>query len=131
MQGLTNDVERSNTRRSGPKDRVLPSSLDRKLLEPRARFEQRKGLPGSGNPVNVEKELAGEWSTRSKLLGILIHHRIVKLPLFSIERIRGCIHHNELRNGVFGLDLVPNIRGYIVTANVQGPILVTVHFAVT
>ncbi len=53
MQGLTNDIEYSNTRRSGPKDQVLPSSLDRKLLDPRTRFKKCKGLPRSSNPVDV------------------------------------------------------------------------------
>ena len=65
MQGLTNDIKSSYTCRSGPKDWVLPSSLDRKLLDTCTRFEKGKGLPRSSNPVNYEQLAGGRASTAS------------------------------------------------------------------
>jgi hypothetical protein len=53
MQGLPNNIEYSNTYKSGPKDWVLLSGLPSKLLNPGTRFQERKGLSEPGNTVNV------------------------------------------------------------------------------
>jgi hypothetical protein len=39
----------------------LLSGLNRKLLNPGAYLKEGKGLPRSYNPINVKKELIGEW----------------------------------------------------------------------
>jgi hypothetical protein len=60
MEGFAYNIKYRNTYRSGPKNRVLFSSLGCKFLDPRICFEKGKSLPGSGNPVNIKKELTGE-----------------------------------------------------------------------
>jgi len=59
----------------------LLSSLPSKLLNPGACFQEHKGLSRSSNTINVQEELKGEWHIQSKLLGILINHSIIQLPL--------------------------------------------------
>ena len=44
MQGPANDVECSNASRGSTKDRILPSCLRRKTLNPVAHLEKREGL---------------------------------------------------------------------------------------
>ena len=60
MEGFAYDIKYRNTCRSGLKNQVLLSSLGRKFLDPRIYFEKGKGLPRSGNPVDIKKELTGE-----------------------------------------------------------------------
>lgn len=59
MQGLPNNIERSDACRGGAEDRVLLSGLLSKLLDPCASLQERKGLPGSSNTVDVQEELGG------------------------------------------------------------------------
>jgi hypothetical protein len=59
MQSLPDDIKNNNTRRSSPKNKVLFSGFDRKLLNPGVRFKKRKYFARSSNTIDMKKQLGG------------------------------------------------------------------------
>jgi hypothetical protein len=61
------------------------------------------------------------------LLGILISHSIVKLPLLWIQEKWGGVHCHHVCKRVLCLDPVLNLWGEVVSADVWGPVVGTVQ----
>ena len=129
MQRLTYDIKYSNTCRGSLKNRILRSSLLSKLLKPCIRFQECKGLSRSSNTIYIQEGLAG--LRPSQLYYIVIDNSIIQPPLLLIQLLQRRASIYQLFNRIFGLDLLLDLRVYLILTNIGELIIVSVYLLAT